>query len=94
MGRKSIAEKIINSLEEDEGDDTRWVICYDFKMGTPLHRFYRNRDEIMRRLGGLIVQYSVFLGPPRASMAITVLARRYGAHVSRFRVDLSELDYV
>jgi len=94
MGRKSIAQKIIDSLEEDEENDIRWVICYDFRLGTPLRRFYRNRDEIMRRLGGLMVQYSVFFGPQRASMALTELARRYGAHVSRFRVDLSELDYV
>jgi hypothetical protein len=93
MGRKSTAEKIINSLEDEE-DDSRWVICYDFRVGTPLRRFYRNRDEIMHKLSGIMAQYSVFFESHRASMAITELARRYGAHVSIFRVDLAELDFV
>lgn len=93
MGRKSIANKIIEALPEEE-DDSRWVICYDFTTGSPIHRFYRNRNRIISRLGGIMVQYSVFLGSKKSADAVTELARRYGAHVSRFRVVEENLDFV
>ena len=86
MGRRSITEKIIDSLEEAE-DDSRLLVCYDFDMGLPLRRFYSNRDRLISRLEGNMIQYSVFLGPIRASTALYELVRTYGATVSKFKVE-------
>ena len=85
MGRKSVAEKIIESLEDVE-DNSLWIVCYDFQVNTPLNRFYINRDKIISELGGNMIQYSVFLGPVQASTALHDLAEQYGAHVSKYRV--------
>ena len=86
MGMKSVAEKIIESLEYEE-DDFFWIVCYDFQVNTPLYRFYKNRAKIISELGGNMIQYSVFLGPVQASTALHDLAEQYGAHVSKYRVE-------
>ena len=56
-------------------------------MNTNLKRFYENRGKVISELGGNMVQYSVFLGPARASNAIYDLADQYGADVIKFRLD-------
>jgi len=86
MGRKSIAQKIIESLK-DEQDEANWIVCYDFRDEQPVGRFYQNLQEILGTLGGEMIQYSVFYGPERASSAVKELAEYYGAMVSMFRVD-------
>lgn len=85
MGRKSIADKIIESLEV-VADDSVWILCYNFQAKTPLSRFYTNRDRIISKLGGKMIQYSVFLGPVLASAALHSLAERYGAKVNKFQL--------
>lgn len=85
MGRKSIADKIIESLEI-VADDSVWILCYTFHAATPLSRFYTNRDRLISKLGGKMIQYSVFLGPVRASAALHSLAERYGAKVNKFEL--------
>ncbi len=86
MGRKSVAQKIIESLKEEQ-EEADWIVCYDFRDEQPVGRFYHNLQEILRTLGGEMIQYSVFLGPMRASSAVKELAEYYGAMVSMFRVD-------
>ncbi len=86
MGRKSAAEKTIESLEDHE-DGSSWIVCYDFRVNTNLKRFYENRGKIISELGGSMVQYSVFLGPARASNAVHDLASQYGADVIKFRLE-------
>ena len=86
MGRKSIAQKIIESLEEEQGE-ADWIVCYDFRDEQPVGRFYHNLQEILRSLGGEMIQYSVFLGPEKASNAVKGLTEYYGALVSMFRLD-------
>ncbi len=86
MGRKSIAQKIIESLEEEQGE-ADWIVCYDFRDEQPVGRFYHNLQEILRSLGGEMIQYSVFRGPEKASNAVKGLAEYYGALVSMFRLD-------
>jgi CRISPR/Cas system-associated endoribonuclease Cas2 len=86
MGRKSIAQNIIDEVI-DESEDTNWVVCYDFRDDQPVGRFYPNLKEIRNALGGEMIQYSVFYGPMRASVAVKKLAEYYGAMVSRFLID-------
>lgn len=85
MGRKSIAEKIIESLEGEE-DDSAWIVCYDFKANTHLNRFYKNRNRLISELGGNMIQHSVFLGPVQASTALHGLAKQYGANVIKYEL--------
>jgi hypothetical protein len=42
---------------------------------------------LIAQLGGNMIQYSVFVGPVQASIALHDLAVKYGAHVSKFRVE-------
>lgn len=86
MGRKSIAQKIIEGLI-DETEEANWIVCYDFRDEQPVGRFYQNLQEILRTLGGEMIQYSVFHGSKRASNAVKELAEYYGVMVSMFRVD-------
>jgi hypothetical protein len=86
MGRKSIAQKIIEALEEEQCE-ADWIVCYDFRDGQPVGRFYHNLQEILRTLGGEMIQYSVFRGPERASNAVKELAEYYGAMVNMFLLD-------
>ncbi len=86
MGRKSIAQKIIDNIF-DESEDTNWVVCYDFRDDQPVGRFYQNLQEILSTLGGEMIQYSVFYGSRRASAAVKELAEYYGAMVIVFRVE-------
>ncbi len=85
MGRKSVADKIIESLEV-VADDSVWILCYNFHAKTPLSRFYTNGDRIITKLGGKMIQYSVFLGPVMASTALHNLAERYGGKVNKFQL--------
>jgi len=86
MGRKSIAQKIIENLEE-ERSEADWIVCYDFRDEQPVGRFYHNLQEILRSLGGEMIQYSVFRGSERASNAVKELAEYYGAMVNMFLLD-------
>lgn len=85
MSRKNITQKIIESLEKEQGE-ADWIVCYDFRDEQPVVRFYHNLQEILRPLGGEMIQYSVFHGPVRASSAVKMLAEYYSAMVSMFRV--------
>jgi hypothetical protein len=42
MGRKSVAQKIIESLEEEQGE-ADWIVCYDFRDEQPIGRCARAR---------------------------------------------------
>ncbi len=86
MGRKSVAQKIIESLEEEQGE-ADWIVCYDFRDEQPVGRFYHNLQKILRTLGGEMIQYSVFHGPEKASKAVKGLAEYYGAMVNMFLLD-------
>jgi hypothetical protein len=86
MGRKSVAQKIIENLEEEQGE-ADWIVCYDFRDEQPVGRFYHNLEEVLRTLGGEMIQYSVFRGPERASKAVKGLAEYYGAMVKMFLLD-------
>jgi len=83
MGRKSIAQKITESLEEGQGE-ADWIVCCGFRDEQPVGRFCHYLREMLRSLGGDMIQYSVFRGPERASNAARELAECYGAMVDLF----------
>ena len=89
MGRKSTAEKILEGIDEEE-DDALWIVCYDFPERANLRQFYPNRDRIIRGLGGYMVQYSVFIGPLSASLALSELVNAYHGKVITLKLEPSQ----
>lgn len=86
MGRPTIAQKIIDGIDEIE-DESTWIVCYDFDQFTNLRQFYPNRDRLIHKLGGIMIQYSVFIGSLPASLAISELVRIYEGKVLRLELN-------
>jgi len=87
MGRRSLAEELLEKAEQYEEIKGNWLVIYDFKGVKPSPRFWGNLKRLMRLLGeGSMVQYSVFKTGSRKGAAATVmLAEHYGAQVLTFR---------
>lgn len=92
MGRKSVAQYILDGIE-DEDDETLWIVCYDFQRFINLRRFYPNRDRIISKLGGVMLQYSVFIGNRSASLAIYELVRKYDGEATRLELKPDQPDF-
>lgn len=94
MGRKTNATKIIENLPENTGEHP-WLVVYDFIGFKPSHRFWDNLERLTEALGGSLIQYSVFLAADsRGALAVSQLAKQYGAEVQSFRAEYSTTDNV
>ena len=84
MGRKTIADKILDDLVEFKGDEGHFLIVYEFasRIGETTHQnFFTNLHRIMEHLGdGLRVQRSIIECKHELTVkAISVLCEYYGA---------------
>jgi len=84
MGRRTIANKIIDDLADFKGAEGHFLIIYDFasKIGETTHQnFFTNLHRIMEYLDdGLRVQRSIIECKQELTVkAITALCRYYGA---------------
>ncbi len=84
MGRKSTAQKILENLKEEEETEELFLVVYDFIEEKPNPRFWCNFVEIISKVGGRRVQYSVYQGTRKGARAIRELASFYGADVRMY----------
>jgi len=84
MGRRSTAEKLLEDLEDEEETESIYLVSYDFIDEKPHHRFWNNLREIISKVGGERIQYSVYRGNRRGAYAVRELAEMYGADVLSF----------
>lgn len=86
MGRRSLAEELLEKAEQYEEIKGIWLVIYDFKGVKPSPRFWGNLKRLMRLIGdGSMVQYSVFrTGSRRGAVVALMLAEHYGAQVLTF----------
>ena len=87
MGRRSLAEELLEKAEQYEEIKGTWLVIYDFKGVKPSPRFWGNLKRLMGLLGeGSLVQYSVFrTGSRRGAVVAIMLAEHYGAEVLTFQ---------
>ena len=89
MGRKSIAQKIIESLPKQDVVDQEYIVAYDFLGGPPNPRFYSSLHRIidMTGNGSKLTQFSVYRTMSlKATLAVHALAIREGAEVQVYAV--------
>ncbi len=86
MGRRSIAQKIIDGIDENIQSDFLNIVVYDFREKEATYRFWANLKEIIGVKGGEMMQYSVYYGPIQGALAVSELVEYYGGDVSRFIV--------
>ena len=94
MGRKSLAEQLIEKyIEEPPGDETLLVV-YDFQDVKPVTKFYDNINRVKTLTGdGQLIQYSVYLTKDqRGAKTIRDLVHHYGGQVFIFRGEPTELE--
>ena len=83
MGRKSIAEHILDDLKEDEDKEGLYLVLYDFdrtfnQVIPP--KFFKNLNRLMAKLPLERLQYSVLISKSlNAARAVMRLAKRYNA---------------
>jgi len=83
MGRKSIADHILDDLKDFEDRDGLYLVLYDFqrldgKLIPP--KFFANLKRLMERLPIERPQYSVLMCKTlKATRAVKLLAKRYQA---------------
>ena len=83
-GRRSLAQQILEELEDEEETDNTYLVSYDFLEEKPSHRFWNNLRSIVSNAGGERIQYSVYVGNRRGAKAVKELAAVYGADVRWF----------
>jgi hypothetical protein len=83
-GRRSLAQKLLEELQEEEETEDIYLVSYDFIEEKPHHRFWSNFKEIIKQAGGERIQYSLYLGGRRGAKAVRGLAEAYGADVRCF----------
>jgi len=92
MGRKSVAQHILDDLKEDEDKEGLYLVLYDFdrtydRVIPP--KFFKNLNRLIARLPIERLQYSVLICKTlKAARAVKLLAKRYGAiSVCIYRVE-------
>lgn len=83
-GRKSIAKKLLEELEDEEETENTYLVSYDFIEEKSHHRFWSNLRDIITDTGGERIQYSVYYGDRKGAKAVRELAMIYGADVRWF----------
>ena len=94
MGRKSLAEKYYQQVEEDyEEDRGAWLVLYDFKGIKANSKFWINMKRVEVLVdGGSLIQYSVFTtDSKRGAITVLRLAKHYGAETILFRAERMDL---
>lgn len=96
MVRESIANQIIEGLEDFEDSEGPFIVMYDFVRSegkSVHHNFWRNLKRILDKLGdGRRVQLSVIeCKMLRTAMAIKVLAERFNVRdVAIYKIERVE----
>ncbi len=94
MGRKSIAEKIYELVEEDyEEERGTWLVLYDFKGVKANSKFWTNMKRVENLVnGGSLIQYSVFkTASKRGAITVSKLAEHYGGETILYRAERIDL---
>ena len=86
MGRRSIAQKIIDGLDGNIQSEFQNLVVYDFREKEASKRFWINLRKIIEVMGGEMLQYSVYIGPVQGALAVHELVECYGGDVSSFFV--------
>jgi CRISPR/Cas system-associated endoribonuclease Cas2 len=86
MGRKSQAQKILDSIDKNIESEYQNLVIYDFREKEATHRFWSNLKEIINAKGGEMLQYSVYYGPIQGALAVSELVKCYGGNALRFLV--------
>ena len=82
MGRKSKADKAIESVKEGEDREGEFWVVYDFSESRNPSRFYVNLKTLFEEYEGFFVQLSVVeMRSLKGAQAVAALARSYGAKV-------------
>ncbi|HEX9914347.1 MAG TPA: hypothetical protein VGB32_05455 [Candidatus Bathyarchaeia archaeon] len=86
MGRRSLAERIYEELDEDVQKDGTWIVLYDFKETRPGTKFWDNLKRVVALTGeGSLVQYSVYMTRSgRGARAAARLVKHYGGETLVF----------
>ena len=90
MGRKSLAEKYHEQVEEDHEEERgTWLVLYDFKGIKPSTKFWTNMKRVEELVdGGSLIQYSVFkTASKRGAITVLRLAEHYGAETILYRAE-------
>ena len=94
MGRKSLAKKIYERVEEDyEEDRGTWLVLYDFKGVKANSKFWTNMRRVEDLVGGgSLIQYSVFTtASKRGAITVLRLAEHYGGETILYRAERMDL---
>jgi len=81
MGRKSLAKKIYERVEEDHEEERgTWLVLYDFKGVKANSKFWTNMKRVEDLVdGGSLIQYSVFMtASKRGAITVLRLVEHYG----------------
>jgi len=94
MGRKSLAKKIYERVEEDyEEVRGTWLVLYDFKGVKANSKFWSNMKRVGDLVdGGSLIQYSVFTtASKRGAITVLRLAEHYGGETVLYRAERMDL---
>jgi len=95
MGRKSLAKKIYEQVEEDyEEEGGTWLVLYDFKGVKANSKFWTNMKRVEDLVdGGSLIQYSVFTtASKRGAITVLRLAEHYGGEAILYRAERMNLE--
>lgn len=92
MGRRSKAQKILDSIDENIESAYQNLVIYDFREKEATKRFWTNLKEIINAKGGEMLQYSVYYGPIQGALAVYELVECYGGEAGGF-VILKNFDH-
>ena len=95
MGRKSIAEKLLEGLPKSDSFDKTFLVLYDFTKGKATGDFYNNLERITEATedGASLVQYSAYRTTSmKAAIAVGQLAARYGAKTALYEITETSTD--
>jgi len=91
LGRKRLAYKILERIEEEE-EEGDYIVVYDFTKKHIPREFYKAIEDL-RNEGYLILQYQksvLYTNSKRCALALKELVEHYGddygAHVKVFRI--------
>ena len=94
MGRKSLAKKIYERVEEDyEEEEGTWLVLYDFRGVKANSKFWSNMKRVEDLVdGGSLIQYSVFTtASKRGAITVLRLAEHYGGETILYRAERIDL---
>ena len=94
MGRKSIAEKIYELVEEEYAEEGgTWLVLYDFKGVKANSKFWTNMKRVEKLVdGGSLIQYSVFTtASKRGAITVSRLVEHYGGETILYRAERMDL---